>query len=159
VRRRTYALLAIGFVATVVAVVTLSTIQSPRSHAPATSGAASTSVSSLQASDSSTVPENAVRAPILEVHRASSTELQVTYEGSMCEPAAGHRVIFSDDEVVIEMFEGPPIGPDCYGGIAYRTEIVVLDQPVGSRRIVDGACAPEEPYSGSSTCEKGFVTT
>lgn len=63
-----------------------------------------------------------------------------------------------DEEVVVTftVTPGEPAAADCQGNddVAYD---VVLPEPLGERRLVDGQCEPEGEASGNSSCRPDGV--
>lgn len=84
--------------------------------------------------------------------RIDGRQVQLDFTGSECQADAWADVEESVERVVITVQERVRIG-DCNDvGVAY-TVTVGLDEPLGDRELVDGACV-EGRWVGTPVCEE-----
>ncbi len=84
--------------------------------------------------------------------RVDGTAIEVTYEGSTCRSGASLEIEESEDRVVVTVEERTRAWSCDDDRVAYDVT-GELEEPLGDRELVDGACALAE-YRDDAICEE-----
>lgn len=74
----------------------------------------------------------------------TGTELQVSFTGSDCQTSSRVEAEEHEDRVVVTAYEGVRARSCNDMGVPYQLT-VTLDEPLGERELVNGACVVDEP--------------
>lgn len=107
-----------------------------------------------------TAPKEGLAQPILTIHRVGDRTLELTYRRATCQEAAGHVIRYQHKAITITMYTlQDKTLAGCVGGIGTQKATLHLDQKIGSRKLIDGACAKGQVMANSSDCRSGFTST
>ncbi|GAB3265184.1 hypothetical protein GCM10027425_30520 [Alteromonas gracilis] len=90
--------------------------------------------------------------PFEKPARLDGTTLEVTYGGTSCRSGASLEIEESEDRVVVTVEESTRAWSCDDDGVSYDVT-GELEEPLGDRELVDGACALAD-YRGDPLCQE-----